>query len=199
MSRAARSAATPLINLPPAHRLESRGAARVMKTEWVDPDDIRPTAARTARHISGWRSYCPLRRMMSGRSSQITERHILAADMLRGQVDLAVIGRGAREMIALQRGFGPVSGPSRNAIQQVWASVQARRALNRLSPSGRIMLTEIVLFNNSIQAWCIMRAGGGRTPNKDVEMGRLLVILDILAEHYAGEIDEALARGAMLA
>jgi hypothetical protein len=187
------------LNAPPAHRLTTAGVARVMRAEWVDPDDVKPTAARTARHISGWRSFCPLRRMNAVRGAQVTERHILAADLLRSQVDLAVIGRGALEMIALMRGFGPVAGPSVNAVEQVWASVQARRALARLSPAARVMLTEVVLFNRSIQAWCALNAEAGRPANRDVEMGKLIGILDTLADHYAAEVDEALARGAMIA
>jgi hypothetical protein len=59
------------------------GPTGVMKANWRDPDDLN-VHRRMAREISGWRSYCPLRRLMEqGRSSAISAEHILAADMLR--------------------------------------------------------------------------------------------------------------------
>jgi hypothetical protein len=175
------------------------GPTAVMRAEWRDPDDMRPNAQHKPREITGYRTYCPLRRMAAIKGSQVTDQHIYAADILRGQIDLAVIGRGGREMIALQRGFGPVSGPSANAVLQVWAAMQARRALTRLAPAARIMLTEVVLFNRSIHAWCAaLAAQRGWMPDKKIEMGKLIAILDILADHYAAEIDEALARGTLL-
>jgi hypothetical protein len=171
------------------------GPTAVMRGAWRDPDDMRPNA-RAPREIAGYRTYCPLRRMMLNKGSQIDERQVLAADLLRSQVDIAVIGKGARSMEALGRsGFGPVAGPSGSAVQRVWALAQARRALLRLAPPARVLVTEIVLFNRSVQAWC-----HANDPPRDpkVEMGRLLAALDVLADHYAAEIDEALAKGRML-
>lgn len=175
-------------------QLARAGPTAVMRASWRDPDDVRPNAARRAREITGYRTYCPLRRMLRQKGTQVTERHVIAADMLRAQVDLAVIGRGARELLGLQRGFGPISGPSINAMLQLRAAIQAQRALARLGPSARVMLTEIVLFNRSIYAWCAARAG----LDAKIETGKLLGILDILADHYAAEIDEALSRGRVL-
>ena len=65
-----------------------------MRSSWRDPDDITPNARRTARAIAGFWAGCALRRMMhhhAGRSS-IIEEHVIAADLLRLQVDAVLIG-----------------------------------------------------------------------------------------------------------
>lgn len=172
------------------------GPTAVMKTTWRDPDDIKPNATHKAREISGYRTFCPLRRMMAHKGSQIDPKHVLAADLLRAQVDIATIGKGARSMDALSRqGFGPVTAPPRTALERVWALTQARRALARLAPSARLLIAEVVLFNRAIHSWCRQV-----DPPRDakIEMGKLLGALDVLVDHYAAEIDEALARGKML-
>ena len=177
-------------------QITASGPTGVMKDTWRDPDDIKPNATHRAREVTGYRTFCPLRRMSAHKGSQIEPRHILAADLLRAQVDIATIGKGARSMDALSRqGFGPVTFPPRTALERVWAMTQARRALARLAPSARVLVAEVVLMNRAVHAWCRQV-----TPPRDakVEMGRLLAALDVLVDHYAAEIDEALARGKML-
>lgn len=171
------------------------GPTGVMKSHWRDPDDMTPNASRRPREISGYRTYDPLRRLAAHKGSQFEHRHVLAADMLRGQVDIAVIGRGGRRMDEmLRQGFGPVSGPSGVAIEGVWARENAQRALMRLGPSTRLLVTAIVLMNCSVHAWC-----AETKPPRDakLETGRLLAALDLLADHYAAEIDDAVSRGTM--
>jgi hypothetical protein len=176
-------------------QVAAAGPTSVMRSAWRDPDDIKPNASHRPREITGYRTFCPLRRMMAHRGSQIDERMVLAADMLRGQVDIAVIGKGARSMEGLRQGFGPVTGPPGSALAQVQALTQARRALARLAPATRTLVAEVVLFNRAIHAWCHLT-----DPVRDakVEMGRLLGALEVLVDHYAAEIDDALARGRML-
>jgi hypothetical protein len=128
--------------------------------------------------------------MMLHKGSEITERHIIAADILRGQIDIAVIGRGGRSMIALGTSFGPITGPPGSAVARVFAEVQAKRALHRLTASGRALITAVVLFNRSIKAWAEEQ---GR--DRKVETGKLIAALDVLADHYDDEIAAALARG----
>ena len=179
---------------PPAVRQRHRegGPTAVMRSEWRDPDDIKPDARHKPREIDGYRTYCPLRRMARQTGSQITLRHIAAADALRLAVDLAVIGaQGDREQF-IRALYGPVSGPGKAAMRQTAAIREAERALRQILPGYRALLTEIVLFNRSLAAWCAM-VNPARNPQ--IEMGRLLGILDQLAAHYASEIDRALARG----
>jgi hypothetical protein len=167
-----------------------------MRGAWRDPDDVRPNAQHRPREISGYRTYCPLRRMARAHGSQVTERHIAAADLLRAAVDLAVIGAsGVLDLAGLGAVFGPVNGPTRAALRQAAAMAEAQRALTRLAPSQRELLTAVVLFNCSLQTWCARPPGH----NAQVEMGRLLGVLDVLADHYAGEIDRQLAAGHGLA
>ena len=181
---------------PRVRQVTGTGPTGVMRSAWRDPDDVKPNAAHKAREITGYRTFCPLRRMMVQRGSQIEQRHVLAADFLRGQVDVAVIGKGARPMDVLSRqGFGPVTGPPGSALEQVLAQTQARRALARLGPLTRVLVAEVVPFNRAIQAWCRM-VDPTREPK--VEMGKLLAALEILADHYNAEIDEALKGGHML-
>lgn len=176
-------------------QINATGPTGVMRASWRDPEDMRPNA-RQPREISGYRTFCPLRRMMAHKGSQIEQRHVLAADMLRGQVDIAVIGKGGQSMQMLgTQGYGPVAGPPGSAVQRLWALAGARRALGRLAPATRALVAEVVLLNRSIQQWC-----HDTTPFKDakIEMGRLLAALDVLADHYATDIDEALAKGHIL-
>jgi hypothetical protein len=60
-----------------------------MQAEWRDPADLSPSAAKTARTITGYRGYDPLRKCLKrhGAASSITERHVMAADILRGLAD----------------------------------------------------------------------------------------------------------------
>lgn len=76
---------------PPEIRLANHS---VMRATWRDPIDISPNARRTAKEITGFRAACALRRMLhhDAARSSITEEHILAADLLRLQVDAVLIG-----------------------------------------------------------------------------------------------------------
>jgi hypothetical protein len=88
----------PSLGLPPEAQRANR---RVMPGTWRDPDDVSPSAARTARMVKGWLSYCPLRRMQQrfGVVSGITAEHIAAADHLRRLYDAATLGfTGIKDM-----------------------------------------------------------------------------------------------------
>lgn len=184
---------------PEAIRQQAKagGPTAVMQSAWRDPDDVQPNSVRKAREISGYRTYCPLRRMASKHGTRITPEHILAADYLRRAVDLAVIGAGgSREMIARNCGFGPSGPPSEILLKQSTALREVVRALAHFAPAQRIMLTEIVLLNRSLFAWCARQAAIGRV-NADVEMGKLIAMLEVLVEHFGAEIDEDIAAGRM--
>jgi len=153
---------------------------------------MRPNA-REAREITFFRRYCPLRRMQAqhGTRSQITERHIIAADWLRQIADLTRFGLSPLRDNApvLSIAYGPRAGPSAAALLSSIASREFRRTILRFTIGQRLMLTAVVLLNQSVNAWC----EENHIVTPQIEMGRLLAILDLLAEHCAAEIDAVLA------
>lgn len=175
-------------------QLAGSGPTAVMKAHWRDPTDTVPNASRRPRQVTGYRTYCPLRRMKAMRGSQITEAQIAAADVLRGKIDLAAIGASAvREEGGT--GYGPKLGPSALAILQAQASQDVKRVLARFAPVQRIMLTEIVLLNRSLAAWVATQSPPPpkRPLDPDVEMGKLLSILDVLVDHFDSDVRKTLA------
>lgn len=174
---------------PSSVRQNKAGPTGVMKGSWRDPDDIRPGAARRAREITGYRSYCPLRRMAAMKHSQVTERHIIGADQYRLAVDITVFGcSGGRNIAGGHTGFGPIAGPSAAAAMQARCAREVARLLARIPLAHRAMLTEIIILNRSLHNWCSQQRG--RESGK--EMGKLIVILDIIEDHFASDIDTAL-------
>jgi hypothetical protein len=188
-----------LQNLPPdTRRMAGDGLVAVAKGTWRNPDDIQPNALHKPREITGYRTFCPLRKMQR-HGSAIEDTHIHAADRLRLVVDLAVIGPSGLRMLLLvsmqSAGFGPTTGPTRNAVRQAEAWKEAVRMLRVFTPNQRSMLSEIVLLNRSIPKWCALT--GVKCVKR--ETGKLIAILDILASRYASEIQRDLDTGRILA
>jgi hypothetical protein len=179
---------------PPPHRIARDGPTAILRTEWRDPDDTNPNH-RQARTISGYRTFCPLRRMLKASGTQITEHHIMAADKLRIAVDAATIGFSAERDLSLSVTalmFGPLLGPSRNASLQAQAWNTARRALGIFTVEQRKMLTHVVLQNRTIQSWA---QSHDPVRNAQTEMGKLLAVLEILTLYFETEIDDDIRRG----
>jgi hypothetical protein len=65
-SRRATLVPLPSMLAPPEIRLANRSA---MKGEWADPSDDKPTATRSARTITGWRRFDPLRKCLKRHGS----------------------------------------------------------------------------------------------------------------------------------
>jgi hypothetical protein len=162
---------------------------KAMRASWRDPDDLRPNA-RKGREISGWHSFDPLRVLARDPSSGVTEDHIRAADHLRGLNDIAGIGMSSRDNVLpigatvhLPR-FGPVPA----AVRAARAARELMRVMRRFSAEAWRMVTVIVLWNRTLHLWC-QESGGSEAR----ELGRLLAALDLLAEHFASEIDRGRA------
>ena len=195
---AAPSARSVEIEDPPASRLVQRpGApAALMAGEWRDPSDTTPDARRVPRSVSGWRTYCPLRKMSGHPASGIAAGHIAAADMLREQVDLAMLGYSTvRPLIYVAQFSQPRWGLSRAEVEQMAALRSVRRAIKLFSLAELLMLESIVLRNMTLRQWvqaCVPPSSSA------IEKRRLLSILDRLAEHYDSEIQDDLARGRRL-
>jgi hypothetical protein len=111
---------------------------------------------------------------------------------LRYAADTAAIGRSGALLLPVTRtAYGPIPGPTALAAAQSQAMREVARLLSRFATVQREMITQILLLNRTLRAWC--QDAEGRNPQ--LEMGRLLGILDLLAEHYSAEIDEDLAHG----
>jgi hypothetical protein len=189
--------------LPPAARLAAHGGpAGVMRVEWRDPEDDRPTAARTARTITGYRTYCPLRRYRErlGSAGSITERHVMAADELRKLADAVLIGFGGRrDLVTVQSlVYGPRSGPTVAALRQAHAWQPYRRAMRPFCRGQRELIAHVVLLNWTVRRWTESLRDSGRPADPKVELGRLAAILDVLAEHFFSEIEQDLQRGVVV-
>jgi hypothetical protein len=183
---------------PPDIRLANHSA---MRSEWVDVDDITPDARRTAKTVTGYRQYCLLRkcRLTHGEHSHYTNKHILAADRLRALADAVVIGFStSREYTPVQAipAYGPRTGFGQAALRSAKAWPAYRRAMTLFDQSQRDLITHCLLLNWSLQRWVAYHREQGRILRPLVERQRLLVILDILVEHFKSEIARDLQHGA---
>ena len=167
-----------------------------MAASWTDPADLTPDARRVPRTVSAWRSYDPLRRMLGHPRSGIEPMHILAADMLREQVDLALLGFSAtRPLIYVQQFSQPRWGLGPDAVKQMRAVRSLRRVALLYQPPQLLMIEAIILRNTTLRQWSMSRVPA--SPVK-IEKQRLMVVLDRLATHYDGEIMDDLAKGRRL-
>jgi hypothetical protein len=197
-SQPAPAARVPEINEPPATRLVQRpgSPAALMPTAWRDPADIKPDARRAPRMITGLRGYDPLRKMAGHPRSGIIAQHILAADMLREAVDLARMGfSGARPLIYVAAFAQPRWGLGPAAVRQMRAVRTVARVTRLYTPRQLEMIDAIVLRNRTLRQW----ATAVDPPLvARLEKRRLLEILNVLAEHFDGEIQNDLAMGRRL-
>jgi hypothetical protein len=171
---------------PPLHAMVAR---------WRDPDDIMPDARRVPREITGYRTFCPLRKMSGDVRSGITAAHIMAADKLREVVDVATMGYSSeRPMIFVAMAAQPRFGMSGADIARVAAMRSMARVL-RIFPANQLaMLEMIVLRNVNLRAWTLAHDNA----NPAVEKGRLLGMLDRLVQHFEVEIKDELREGRRL-
>ncbi len=181
----------------PALRLVEEPPSRhAMPSTWRDPDDVTPGARRTPRTITGWRHFDPLRRMLLHPNSGLTAQHVQAADVLRECVDIATLGySGTRPMIFVAQSHLPRTGMGPAALAMTRAQRVVRRVVKLFTPGELLLLQTVVLGNVSVREW---------TRHQDppssqlVEKRRLLLILDKLAEHFASDIEDDVARGRRL-
>lgn len=165
-----------------------------MRAVWRDPDDITPGARRTPREITGFRTFCPLRRMAGDPASGIQAWHIMAADKLRELVDMATLGFSTdRPLIYVQQTTLPRWGLNPAAVAQIKATRSVLRVITLFSRYELRLVEAIVLRNMTVRAWSI--DSGAR---QGTVKATLLDILDRLAQHFESEIDDELARGRRL-
>jgi hypothetical protein len=186
-----------LTGLPPeARRMAREGSNAVDKGEWHDPDDVRPTARRTAKNIVGYRQFCPLRRCLRryGAASNIKIEHILAADLVRRRWDGARLGfSGVRDMLPVTSIiYLPKAGPTRLQHRQVSCWRSLRRIIKLFSDTEWTLLRRVVLENRTISNLCRTHGGCPKAM-----MQTLVRCLDRLVEHLDSEIDEGLKQGTL--
>jgi hypothetical protein len=176
---------------------------RVMRADWNDPSDSTPNASRTARQVSGHRAFCPLRWCVRrhGERSQITAKHVLAADHLRRLADGILFGFNGNRNPFLYSDMhpGPLLGPPQPALRRARCWKPFVRAMALFTQPQRRLVTAIVLLNRSVSSWVEELADEGRRVVARVEMQKLVVCLDALAEHFDREIQSDLDRGAIAA
>lgn len=179
--------ARPVDDDAPIVRLVNRTA---MVSTWRDPDDVSPLR-REAREVKGFRTACTLRRMALKPNSGITWEHIAAADQLRRAADLAAMGyTGDRPLWFVNLSMQPRSGLTAADLARNRAHREVARVLRLFPlPYMRQLLAFVILENHSLADWVrwLEVHTGNRVP-PGPEKGRLLVILDTLAQHFASEI-----------
>jgi len=135
---------------------------------------------------------------MRQEGSQVSDRHIFAADRLRAAVDIAALGlSGLRDILPINSvTYRPKSGPSQTAQKQARACVEVARVWRLYTLGQRDLLIAVVIQNRTLATWC-------RSREKPISparaMGMLLFCLDTLEAHYASEIDDDLAHGRVAA
>ena len=168
-----------------------------MRAEWTDPDDIKPNASKTPRRIHGWRRYCPLRRMSGHPASGISDRHVMAADKLREQFDLATMGFSTeRTMVFIARCATPRWGMGPGDVARMRAFRDVTRVARMFSPPQLSMLDAILFRNMSLREW----SKGAVPPLRAAtEKRKLMIILDRLVAYYDTELKDDLENGRRLA
>jgi hypothetical protein len=138
----------------PSHRLHTTGAGKVLKSDWTDPGDTTPCAARTARAIHGHRAFCPLRWCIRrhGPRSNFTAEHVEAADRLHGTFDGARLGfAGLKDRQPVRPAvYRPALGPTAPAMRQWRCRVAFDHAWTLFADTDRAMLALVVLQNVAI-------------------------------------------------
>jgi hypothetical protein len=165
---------------PPSIQLASRKA---MMAVWIDPTDTTPSAARTARTVSGYRTYDPLRkcRARHGERSSFTAEHVEAADRLRQLWDGSRLGYSAlKDLRPVQSAMHrPSQGPGAVALKQLRAREQFTRVWSLFSENHQAILVAVVLRNMSLTATAALFS---------ITMPRLtqtvVELLDRLVDHF---------------
>jgi hypothetical protein len=175
------------------------GPTALQRSSWRDPEDTSPTAARTARQVTAWRTFCSLRKMRG--HSSVTDMHIHAADQLRLSADAAGIGfSGEKDDLPVTSIiYGPRSGPPKRDEESLKAWRDFRRAIKPFGQYQLRMLEWVILRNYSLPRWTELEEQRfGEKLNPKVQMGMLLGILEVLLEYYRTEIEQGLATGKIL-
>jgi hypothetical protein len=175
------------IHSPSAIQLSNR---LVQRASWNDPaEGATISAARSAKQVKGWRSFCPLRRLLerTNGASGITIEHVTAADLLRMQYDIASLGLSGKraQWVYIDSNFLPSAGPTTAALAQTRAIRTVRRAMRIFTAEQQDLVHCIVLQNWPISRWQKERGIGSH----GTATAKLVACLDLLVEHFDAEIE----------
>jgi hypothetical protein len=198
----ARLHGTDIAGPPAVRQAVAFGPTAVMTDTWVDPTDMRINV-RAPRKITGFRSVCPLERYRRQRNTkEISDQHVIAAGRLRRDADHARLGFSANADLgeALFHAAGPRTGFSPLAVQQATSLEEFHRAMAIFpNDNDRHMVVYIVLECNSISAWVKKQTEHGkRRYDEKIELGKLVVLLDLLVMHYGEDLADDMRTGEVL-
>jgi hypothetical protein len=95
--------------------------------------------------------------------------------------------------------YGPRSGPTMAALRQAKAWLPFRRAMAPFSAGQRELIAYVLLLNWSLSRWTARQRESGLPGDPKLETGKLVAVLDVLAEHFGTEIERDLPKLAVRA
>lgn len=160
--------------------------AKADPSAWSDPSDTVNT--RSPRQIKGHRRGDWLGKQYRRQNTDITRDHVEAASRFRCDWDVAQFGLSAGDVLArgfVGGGFGPSAGPTAAASARAVADREVRRVLAAIGPTAAPLLIWTVCENRDVRSFCMAQSELlGEKQDEKKAFGRLLGVLDRLAEHY---------------
>lgn len=173
-----------------------RGAGEVDAAAWSDPEDhnIHREHARTIRH---YRTADVLVRMARRPNSQITPDHITAANKVRLARDIAAVGLGGGN--AYEPSVGRTATRARMdhgaaAATRYQRELELKRVIKAVGPSNQAIFRWVILGNQDVESWVRDRTQRAEAdpliprPDRKIELGKLIGVLNVLVDHYRLEI-----------
>lgn len=173
-----------------------RVAGEVDAAAWSDPEDnnIHREHARTIRH---YRTADVLVRMSRRPNSQITADHITAAGKVRLARDIAAVGLGGGN--AYEPSVGRTATRARMdhgaaAATRYQREIELKRVIKAVGPSNQAIFRWVVLGNQDVESWVRDRTQRAEAdpkiprPDRKIELGKLIGVLNVLVDHYRLEI-----------
>jgi hypothetical protein len=159
----------------------------VARADWVDPEAVTPSAARSATRVRGYRRTDSLRRL-NGASGVVSNEMVSAADQLRLLYDGMRLGfvSGLRDLMLPVTAivYRPSMGPTRTAMRQTNCERKFRRCWRIFNDGQRAIIEAVVLGSMSLHRW---RTLHGIPQRQAMEL--LLTTLELLVEYFHSELD----------
>lgn len=158
--------------------------AKSSPAEWAGPDS--PISQRVAKTVRGRKRCDGIGRLARTPGSAITSLHIQSCNIVKTSFDIAKIGMSSGSRLETNTGSGsgrPSTGPNAAALKTLEHQREITRLFECLGPAASVMLQFCVLENKPFTQWCATQADrAGNPANRQVQMGRLLGVLDRVAE-----------------
>jgi hypothetical protein len=149
---------------------------------WPDPED----SERPPRHVRGYRRGDVLGWLRRRGNQEISRAHILAAREFRHHFDVARYGlSGSGRDVSVRIQPAPRTSPLRSDVLRQASLREVGRVYGAVGEAAWPLLLWVVVLDRDVRAWCddaAMRVGV--RPDERKAFGRLLAVLDRLAEHF---------------